>query len=671
MPTPRRNEARAVVQRRREQSRLRISALLLVTVVLFGTVALRLVHLQVIARDGLAAAAIDQRLVSFTIPAARGTIFDRNGRDLALDVPRDFVFVDPQLVMDEYRETYVDNLTSVLHTDAATIEQRLERATLDDGKPLRYRLLWNEPLSVDQARAIRTLALPGVALETRTVRVYPNGELAAPILGAAHQEASGLEGHAGIEATYDDLLTGESGRAEFERDDEGREIPHSRRERSAARRGSDLEVTLDASIQAFAERTLIDQVTDQQAKGGVAIVLDVHTGDILAMANVGEADDTGYAQLTGPTESNAAANGVFEPGSTNKVITVATALENQACGLTPDTGFSVPWRIVNGDRVIKDNSQHAEVWWTTRDILAKSSNVGTAKIAERCFTPESMDAALRNFGYGTPTALGLGEPPGIVTDPSQYYSTGLRSTAIGYGVAVTPLQILKVFATIANGGRTVHPRLVAASIAPDGARTELEIAPGRRVLQPETAATMAELLLGVVAEGTAPCASITGYEVAGKTGTSRKVGAHGGYVTGLTTASFVGFAPAMAPELATIVVIDEPGKDIVGGAAAAPVFSEIMRFALTHRGVAPTAPSTEPTQWDAAATAHDDHASACAVPHGASVEVIPRGSGDDADADAAPSAEVDLEIFAILRDATVDEPGSGTLDEPSADDQGA
>ena len=658
MPTPRRKH----LALERERARIRVTSLLTLTVVLFAAVGARLVHLQVIARDDLAEQALDQRLVSFTIPAARGTIFDRNGRDLALDVPRDFVFVDPLLVLPQYRDTYLDNLSAVLGAKPAELSPLLERTQNDDGEDVRYRQLWSEPLTAAQADAIRTLRLPGVALETRTVRIYPNGALAAPILGAAHDEVDGLEGHAGFEYTYNDLLTGSAGSAEFERDADNREIPHSRRDRTSARRGADIVLTIDASIQAYVERALVDQVTAQRARGGSAIIIDVDTGDILAMANVTEPDMSGYAQLADPTDKNFATGAVFEPGSTNKVITIATALDSGTCGLTPDTGFTVPWRIVNGDSMIEDNSQHADAWWSTREILAKSSNVGTALIADRCFTPETMHAAMQNFGYGRRTRLHLGEPNGIVTPPAQYYSTGLKTTAIGYGVAATPLQVLDAFATIANGGRSVVPRLVSATIAPDGTRTELEIAPGRRVVSASTATTMAEMLLGVVADGTAPCAAIPGYEVAGKTGTSRKLGADGRYVSGLTMASFVGFAPAMRPELAAIVVLDAPAE-IVGGAAAAPVFSEIMRFSLTRLGVAPTPPITSPAQWDAAAAKlGDDGAADCAVPHGAAVDSIAaRHAGQVDDTVEAPPGTADpteakqfaIDAFEQLRAATV------------------
>jgi cell division protein FtsI (penicillin-binding protein 3) len=643
-----------------DRARVRITALLVVTTVLFGGIAIRLVDLQVISRDDLAEEALDQRLVSYNIPATRGTIFDRNGRDLALDVPRDFAFVDPSVVLHDYRDDYTRSLASVLHIDEADIETLLRPGTTSEGKPIRYRSLGKKPLTIEQRDAIETLQLPGVGLETRTVRIYPNGALAAPLLGTAHYENESLRGDLGLEAVYDDDLTGSSGRAEYERDREGREIPHSRREQVRAERGADLVLTIDAALQAQVERTLIDQVTAQNAKQGVAIVADVHTGDILAMATVVGPDESGRAQLASAHDGNFAVSSVFEPGSTNKVITIASALEPGGCDLTPDTGFDVPWRVTNGDGFITDNSQHANKWWTTREILAQSSNVGTTLIADRCFTPETMDAALRSFGYGTRTTLGLpGEARGILTPPDEYYTTGLKTAAIGYGVATTPLQVLNVFVTIANGGRAVQPRLVSATIAPDGERHELEVAPGRRVVSEATTATMADMLLGVVAAGTAPCAAVAGYEVAGKTGTTRKIGTNGQYLPGQNMATFVGFAPASAPRLAAIVVLDEPA-DNSGGAASAPVFSEIMRFALRHVAAAPTAPSTQVLQWDAAAAVVAEREIDCHIPHGAEVDAIAAARAETP----GPSGASKPNLIEVMRDAArALRDRAGTVDE--------
>ncbi len=603
-----------------ESGRARITALLVAFTLLFGVVAVRLVHLQVLSGDELARDALEQRLVDRTIPAARGTIFDRNGRDLALDVPREFVFVDPSMVRDEYRSEYARRLAPVLGIDAIDLYEDLGAATTPAGKPLRFRYLSRTPLTDRQVRQLDVLGLPGVATVTEPDRDYPGDDLAAPILGAVQREQYGLKGLAGLEKVYDDELTGTPGRVVYERDREGREIPHTRRERTPAVRGNDLILTIDSSLQNQVEQTLVDQVAAQQARRGIAIVIDVHTGDVLAMATAHGADADGPARPADAEDRNRAVTDVFEPGSTNKIITVASAMD-AAC-VAPESVFDVPGRMANGDAFVSDDHVHGLERWNTRTIISESSNVGTAMIAKQCFDASGMDAALRNFGYGSTSGVGLpDEEDGILKPPDEYYSTGLATASFGYGMAATPMQVLDVYTTIANGGRSVQPRIVRATVDDERGRRELEIAPGRQVVTEPTATAMADMLIGVVATGTAPCASVRGYEVAGKTGTARKVGADGRYLEGVNVASFVGFAPARAPRLAAIVVLDEPAGRY-GGTTAAPVFAEIMQFALRQERVVPTAASTAPAQWDAAAAIARERGNDCSVPHGDEIDQI-------------------------------------------------
>jgi cell division protein FtsI (penicillin-binding protein 3) len=597
-----------------ERARIRLTALLVAIALAFGVVAIRLVDLQVFSRAALARDAVAQRLIDVAIPATRGAIYDRSGVDLALDVPREFVYADPALVLQDYRSDYARSLAPILGVDARTIYDRLAAGTTPGGDPLRFRYLSLEPLTDAQLEQVRTLDLPGVATRIEPHRAYPAGDLAAPVLGTVHREGDGLQGDLGIEALYDEDLTGEAGRASYERDTAGREIPHSRRDRRAAMRGTDLVLTIDRALQYHVEQTLADQVSAQAAKFGIAIVVDVQTGDILAMANVRGSDDVGSrAAPADANDRNRAITDVFEPGSTNKIITIATALES-GC-VERDTWFQVDGWIENGDKVIRDDQAHGLETWTTAEILARSSNVGTAMIAAQCLTPTTMDAAMRAFGYGTSSGLRFpSEAAGLLRPPDEYYASGLRSAAIGYGVATSAIQVLDVYTTIANGGRTRPPRLVRSTMDGERGQRELEVAPGRRVVSADTARQITEMLLAVVATGTAPCAAVTGYEIAGKSGTANKVGPDGRYISGANVASFVGFAPATAPRLATIVVLDEPGDDY-GGRTAAPVFSEIMRFALRQQGVAPAEVSTTPPQWEVAAATAADREQSCAVPH--------------------------------------------------------
>jgi len=335
-------------------------------------------------------------------------------------------------------------------------------------------------------------------------------------------------------------------------------------------------------LQWQAEQSLVDKVAATGAKGGMAAVVDVTTGEVLALASVDGATPTAPARPSAAGEINRPLMELFEPGSTNKLITLSTAIEAGVVG--PDTMINVPAQLRVSDAVFTDVDHHGDVQMSVSDILRQSSNIGTIEIAQH-LSKQRLADALRSFGLGSRTAVDFpGQASGLLLDPSKYYDTGLASTAIGYGVAVTGMQMLDAYATIANGGVTRPPRLLEATIDAQGKRHLALQARGRRVVSSRTAVEMTKMLTGVVSDGTGACAAIPGYIVAGKTGTSRKA-INGGYSHG-TMASFIGFAPAQHPRLAAIVVIDEPTSQY-GGAAAAPVFANVMQFALSRSDVAP------------------------------------------------------------------------------------
>ena len=318
------------------------------------------------------------------------------------------------------------------------------------------------------------------------------------------------------------------------------------------------------------------------------------------------------AEQSGPLEHNRALTDVLEPGSTNKAITVATALQDRL--ITPSTQFSVPDRITMGGQVFADDEIHQTESMNVSQILTQSSNVGAIEIASR-LGPVKLDAALRRFGLGSLTAAKFpGQSAGLMLPVSEYHDTGMGSVPIGYGLAVTPLQMLDVYATLANGGVTVPPRLVEATIQPNGKRVEIPIVQGHRIVSKSTASTVTQMLEGVVQQGTGACAAVTGFDVAGKTGTSR-IPVSGGYSSSQHMASFVGFAPAEAPRVAAIVVLNSP-DDVYGGRASAPVFSEIMAAALRSERVVPPAPATNPPQWVVANQSASSQRTSCLVPHG-------------------------------------------------------
>ncbi len=566
----------------------------------FGVLSVRLVQLQALSGAEYEQLALAQRLDRVTLPAARGSIYDRKGRDLALSVDAPTAWANPRVVTDP--KYYAAKLAPLVGVNESTLERRL-------GDRTRQFVYVGRRLDAAAAERVRALRLPGVAFIDEPDRQYPAGTVAAPVIGKVGGEGTGLSG---LEHEYERLLKGRPGVVVSERDVQGREIPRTVRHQTPARRGTDLVLTIDEALQYRTERTLVDQVAASSAKGGMAVVVDVHTGDVLAMATALGASDGQPARPATNTDHNRPLTSVFEPGSTNKVITIATAIEDGL--VTPGTWFDVPPSYTVGGHTYHDDDHPPGVArWTTTDIVRESSNVGTIQIANM-LGKERLDAALRAFGLGQKTSLRFpGQAEGLLLPIDEYYATGLASAAIGYGVSVSAQQMLDVYTTIANGGETVPPRLVQATIDADGVEHPVPLEVGRRVVSPETASAVTQMLTQVVSGGTGACAAIPGYTVAGKTGTSRKALDTGGY-SNKYMASFVGFAPAEAPRIATIVVLDEP-VPIYGGRVAAPAFSEITTFALQLLRVAPPA-GDSPQFAQAMATAQEEHTD-CRVPHGA------------------------------------------------------
>ena len=552
-------------------TRRRLVALLAALVIAFIAVGARLVDVQAIGRERYAQLGLDQRVRTVHLAAERGSVFDRNGHDLASSVPQQTVWANPHVVTDP--AAYAAQLAPIVGGDEASLRDRL--AQHDKGFVYVAR-------KVDSATAlkVKALALPGVDFVAESKRFYPDGSLAAPVLGFVGTDNKGL---AGLESEYDHRLAGKRGVLQVERDPQGRQLPGGERQTREPQRGGDLVLTVDQGLQYEAEQVLTDGVANANAKGGMAIVLDVATGDILAMANV-EGAGPGHPARPAPADQrNRPVVDVYEPGSTNKVITVAGALEDGA--VKADSSFPTPGQLNIGGTEYRDEASHPGSMKVS-DIVRLSSNVGTIQIARK-LGEERFDAYLRAFGFGQKTGLGFpGEANGLVLPLSQYTETSMASMPIGNGLAVTAMQMLDVYTTIANGGATRPPRLVAATLDKDGVRRDEPTPETRKVVSPNTAATMRSMLKDVVANGTGTKAQIAGYDVAGKTGTARKPPYDKPpykYV-----ASFAGFAPADSPRLSAIVVLDEPQNDYFGGSVAAPVFSRIMEYALRMERVVPT-----------------------------------------------------------------------------------
>jgi cell division protein FtsI (penicillin-binding protein 3) len=553
----------------------RLLVLLVVMGLALTAIVVRLVDVQAIEGGHYEAMAMAQRVRSVDLAAERGSIFDRNGHDLALSVPQQTVYADPRVVRDA--DAYARKLAPIVDVDRDDLRDRLAERDLAFVYVARK-------VDDETASRVRRLDLPGVGFVRESKRFYPAEELAGPVLGFAGTDNEGLSG---LEQKYDKLLRGKPGRLVAEEDPSGREIPATQRTAEAAERGGDLVLTLDQSMQYEVEKQLLTQVRGVNARGGIAIVADVRTGDVLAMASVSGGGSGSRADLAPATDVNRALASVYEPGSTAKVITVAGALETNV--VEPATGVYVEPKIWIDDKSFEDAEYHRPITWPVTEIVRRSSNVGVIRIAEK-MGPGPLYLFQRAFGFGTRTPIDFpAESAGLMKTPQEFVSTDMGSVPIGYTTAVTPMQMLDVFVTIANGGVSRPPRLVAATIDADGVRHENAPKKGRRVVSAQTAAEVNEMLRGVVREGgTGEKAAISGYTVAGKTGTSRKPPYE---PTPRYMASFAGFAPAESPRLAAIVVLDQPGTrndSYYGGKVAAPLFASIMKYALRLEKVPPT-----------------------------------------------------------------------------------
>lgn len=557
-------------------SHRRLVGLLVVFCLLFALVVGRLVQLQVVEPGRYVTQGVRQRVVSTQVPAGRGSLVDRNGVELALSVPKRSVFADPALVTDP--ERYARILAPILDLEQPKLESQLRR-------PGRYVVLVHT-VADGVAERIEELDLPGIAMFDEYERFVPGGAVARSLIGRVSED--GAVGYSGLERQYDDVLAGESGSITYERSKEGgHTIAAGRRKVKAAQPGSAVVLTLDRALQFQAERVLADAVHRTGAEGAMAIVTRPATGEVLAMANVVLDRERGTVV---PAVENSALTTVFEPGSVSKVVTVGGVLEEGV--VEPESKLTVPYRIEVADKVFDDdNHTHETEDMTVTRILAHSSNVGTIKLAQQ-FGRQRLERYLRRFGFGRRTGLGFpDESPGLLQ--KEWAGPAIASVAIGHGISVTAMQLLTAVNVVANDGVLVAPRLVEATVDPDGRRHTADPSARRRVVSPETAKDLTDMLTQVTDEGTGTEAGVDGYPVAGKTGTARKVQPNGGYLNenGVHEymSSFAGFLPASDPELSIIVVIDSPkGKSVYGGDVAAPAFSQLARWAVRQYQIPPT-----------------------------------------------------------------------------------
>ena len=539
----------------------------LILAVYCGLVA-RSAYIQVIEPDMLKQQAENRVIRNSTSLSQRGSIVDRNGRKLAVSVPVETVWADPKVVMDNNALAMVEHwraMADVLSQDVNTLTNRIVR------NPAKRFVYVERQVSPAMADYIKALKIPGIHLRKESKRFYPAGEISAHVVGFTNVDDKGIEG---IERLYDEVLTGTGGAKKFIKDAKGRKVEILSEEK--AQLPENIELSIDQRIQALAYKELKGAVDAFKATSGSVVVTNIHTGEILALVNSPSYNPNNLSNTAQHRLRNRAITDSYEPGSTMKPLAMLAALEFGTAQHNTVINTSPGWMRLGGRRV-SDPINRGKL--SLKDILVKSSNMGTTKLALSVPKEFLLDKFF-DAGFGSETGSGLiGENSGVMHDRHRWSQFELATLSFGYGLTVTPIQLARLYGTLANGGVRIPLTIL---------KTEEQVQ-GERVFSEKETKFLLTLLEGVVADGGASKAKVDGYRVGGKTGTSRKA-ANGGYgneYVGL----FAGVAPISKPELSVVVVINEPGGDLYhGGDVAAPVFARVMKGALHILNIAPDAP---------------------------------------------------------------------------------
>jgi cell division protein FtsI/penicillin-binding protein 2 len=548
----------------------RIRLLLMMLTFAFGGLLLRATWLQGVRAESLARLGQTQHRESVTLPASRGTLYDRTGVELGLGEQATTIYANPMQIVNPRAASLAVERT--LGLDASRIYPELADRT-------RGFVYVERQADPAQAAALQRLKLSGFGFYPEERRTYPQGSVAAQVLGYVGIDGNGLSG---LELQFDKQLSGHAGHETIVKDPGGRVIDVEQQRPETP--GRDVFLTVDHTIQANAEEVLRETVHKWRAKSASAIVLDPRTGAVLAMAVQPGYDANRFPSAPRDLQRNRTVTDTYEPGSTFKLVTVAAALSERL--VSPSTRFTLPYSLKVADRVVHDAEERGTVNYSVAQILAHSSNIGAIELAEMLGRTR-LSSWISRFGFGRVTGIDYpGESPGIVLPPDKWSGSTIGNVPIGQGIAVTPVQMAAAYAAIANRGVWSRPHLV--DHVAGGGRPSLY---RRRLVSPGTASQLMMMLKDVVAEGTGTYAAMPGYQVAGKTGTAQKPDSHGGYATGRYVASFVGIVPASRPRLVVLVTVDEPQGAIWGGVVAAPAFQQIARFDLQYLEVPPDAPT--------------------------------------------------------------------------------
>jgi cell division protein FtsI/penicillin-binding protein 2 len=542
----------------------------------------RLVFLQVVSHSDLVARAERQQKRTQEALAKRGDILDRRGRVLATSVDADSIYAVPSEIGNA--DEVVAKLCQAF-TDCTRKERQVLVEKLGQQRAFAY---VRRQVSPDTAKRVAELNLDGIGFVKESKRFYPNRELAAHLLGWVGIDNIGL---GGLEYTYDPQIRGKKGTILIQTD--ARRQAFSRVERPPTA-GSTVELTIDEYLQHIAERELHAGVMENRAASGSAIVMNPHTGEILAMANEPTFNPNAFREVEENARRNRAVQDLFEPGSTFKVVTASAAIEEKVLPINSYIDTNPGQIKLTGRPAIREDGNRNYGVLSFTDVIVKSSNIGAIRIGFRIGT-ERLSRFVALYGFGKTSSPDFpAENPGIVWSPEKWTESALASVSMGYQVGVTPLQMVTAVSSVANGGELVEPRVIRAIYRNDR-RFLVHPKVLRRTINQETAALLTTIMEQVVERGTAKRAQILGYTIAGKTGTASKL-VNGHYSRFDYNASFVGFLPSRNPALAMIVVIDSPHgpASYHGGAVAAPIFQRIAEASLRYLGVAPNVDPSPP-----------------------------------------------------------------------------
>ena len=567
----------------------RIRKIVAIAVVIFLLFGLRLIEIQAIRASGYVKKAEVELSKSATLLAPRGTIYDINGVELARSISAMNIAVDQTVVNDPAAAAQV--VAPILNMTPSQLQPDLtgERRYVliaKDITPETWRQV-NQAIKDYNTQILKTKdglskRIGGFVPERSFIRDYPSGKLTSSLIGITNDQGSGASG---IESSLNSLLAGTNGKYIYA-NGRGNIIPGSEQVSVEARSGTSVRLTIDRDVQWVAQNAISQAVASSRAESGTVIVMDPKTGAILAQASAPTFDPNISSTITLNKLRNPAVQEVYEPGSTGKVITVAAALQEGL--VTPQSIFTIPYKMKVADEYFHDHEKHPTQRLTTTGLLAVSSNTGSIQIGQK-LGKETLYNYLRKFGIGQSTNSKLpGESAGILHPVKEWSGTSLPTIAFGQGYSLTAMQSTSVFATIANDGVRVSPSILAGVVDESGKYTPAKENESVRVLSSQTASNMRAMMESVVSSnGTAPAAAISGYRIAGKTGTANRFNTackcYSGY-----TASFIGFAPADQPKYVISVTIQDPKGMHWGGALAGPVFKKVMSFVLQSERVQPT-----------------------------------------------------------------------------------